>query len=459
MIGRVVRSAIVALIFAEVTLVASAYVFATYLHADIDPLIWLQYEDGLLRISVLVVGIILGLYFQDLYSNFRISSRFLLMQQICLALGIAFLFEAGVGYLAPWLLLPRKILMTGSVALMVLLPIWRILYSTVLIANLNTQRVLFLGASETNRSLASALLEKPEFGLIPIGFVLDTQPENPIEKPPVLGDLESFRKIVEEHKPDRVIVGLEERRQRMPVIDLLEINFAGTLIEDAANAYETVFGRIPTQRLRPSQLIFSRELGPRPATLRLQALYSVAIAAIGLLFLLPILLVTAILVRLTSRGPVLFRQTRVGHHDKVFTLYKFRSMKQNAEAETGAVWAAKDDPRITRFGRFMRKTRLDELPQLFNVIKGEMSIVGPRPERPEFVSTLSEKIPFYRHRHCVRPGITGWAQINHKYGDTMEDTITKLEYDIYYIKNLSPALDFYIMLQTAKVMLLSRGAQ
>jgi lipopolysaccharide/colanic/teichoic acid biosynthesis glycosyltransferase len=164
-------------------------------------------------------------------------------------------------------------------------------------------------------------------------------------------------------------------------------------------------------------------------------------------------------VKLTSTGPVIFRQRRVGKNDVPFVLYKFRSMYANAEAQSGAVWAKKDDPRITPIGKWLRKLRLDELPQLFNVLKGDMSIVGPRPERPEFVKELEQRIPYYRQRHCVKPGITGWAQINHKYGDTIEDTIRKLEYDLYYIKNLAPALDAFIMFHTAKVMLLSRGSQ
>jgi lipopolysaccharide/colanic/teichoic acid biosynthesis glycosyltransferase len=173
----------------------------------------------------------------------------------------------------------------------------------------------------------------------------------------------------------------------------------------------------------------------------------------------PVMVLVAVAVRATSKGPALFRQRRTGQYGQVFTLYKFRSMRENAEAETGAVWASKDDPRITPVGRFIRKTRFDELPQLFNVLRGEMAIVGPRPERPEFLATLSEQIPFYRQRLCVRPGITGWAQINHRYGDTLEDTVTKIEYDLYYIKHLSPALDFFIMFHTVKVMLLTRGAQ
>ncbi len=205
--------------------------------------------------------------------------------------------------------------------------------------------------------------------------------------------------------------------------------------------------------------MFSRELGPSANTLKLQTVYSGLIAAAGLLVLSPAMVLLAIAVRLTSEGPALYRQRRMGLNGKVFTLYKFRSMRVDAEQVSGAVWASKEDPRTTPVGRFLRRSRLDELPQLINVLRGEMSLVGPRPERPEFINTLSERIPFYRQRLCVKPGITGWAQINHKYGDTLEDTVSKIEYDLYYIKHLSPALDFFIMFHTIKVMLLNRGGQ
>jgi lipopolysaccharide/colanic/teichoic acid biosynthesis glycosyltransferase len=171
------------------------------------------------------------------------------------------------------------------------------------------------------------------------------------------------------------------------------------------------------------------------------------------------MILVALLIKLTSRGPVLYRQQRVGRNGCLFTLYKFRSMRADAEIDTGAVWASPDDPRITPLGRWLRRLRLDELPQFINILRGDMCLVGPRPERPEFVSVLSRKIPFYRQRLCIKPGITGWAQINHKYGDSIEDTIVKLEYDLYYIKNLSLRLDAYIMFQTIKVIVLSRGAQ
>jgi exopolysaccharide biosynthesis polyprenyl glycosylphosphotransferase len=237
------------------------------------------------------------------------------------------------------------------------------------------------------------------------------------------------------------------------------MRFSGIHFEEAPVTFETTFGRVLTRQLRPSRLIFSSELGPRKRSLFWHSMYSVPLALGGAILLSPVMLVVAILVKLTSPGPVFFRQQRVGLNDNVFTLYKFRSMRLDAEAETGPVWAQRDDPRVTPLGRWLRKLRLDELPQLFNVVRGEMSLVGPRPERPEFVSRLIEQIPYYSYRHCVKPGITGWAQINHKYGDTLEDAVIKLEYDLYYIKNLAISLDTFIIFHTLKVMLFSEMAQ
>ena len=275
----------------------------------------------------------------------------------------------------------------------------------------------------------------------------------------MLGNLSSLREIALEVAPDKIVVGMTERRQCMPVSDLLELRFSGIFIEEASTTYESVCMRISTLELRPSQFVFSGELGPRPGILLIQAFYNLVIALIGTVLFAPVMLATAIAVKLSSPGPVLYRQTRVGLDGSLFTVYKFRSMNMNAEAATGAVWASKDDPRVTRLGKQLRKFRLDELPQFFNVLRGDMAVVGPRPERPEFVKTLSEKIPYYRQRHCVKPGITGWAQINYKYSDTLEDTIAKLEFDLYYIKNFSPSLDGYIIFHTVKTMLLSRGSQ
>ena len=325
--------------------------------------------------------------------------------------------------------------------------------------NLAGERVLFVGASPVSLQIADQIRNRPELGMSFTGVLEDGPVEEGSSANGWLGSLADLRKVVEEHKVTRIVVGLRERRQKMPIYELLDLGFAGIQIEVAATTFEHVFQRVCTEQIRPSQLIFTSKLGPGPLMVRVQSMYSWVIALIGVVLASPVMILAAILVKITSPGPALYRQERVGLNGKLFTIYKFRSMRADAEAKTGAVWAQRNDPRITPLGRFLRKSRIDELPQLFNVLRGEMSVVGPRPERPEFVATLSEQIPFYRQRHVVRPGITGWAQINHKYGDSIEDTVKKLEYDLYYIKSLSPAMDFFVMFHTAKVMLLSRGAQ
>jgi sugar transferase (PEP-CTERM system associated) len=321
-------------------------------------------------------------------------------------------------------------------------------------------RLLLVGASPLLEDIGKHIEEHPETGLQVVGYVGDREETGTaLAGGKVLGPMASLREIIQATNPDRIVVGMTERRERMPVSELLELRFAGHIIEEAASTYEKVCGRMCLKELRPSQLIYTGELGPRRISLFYQMATNLILAAIGVVVAAPMMLLTALAVRLTSAGPVLYRQVRVGLDGRPFTLYKFRSMRANAEAETGAVWASKDDPRVTPLGRTLRKLRIDEIPQLFNVLKTEMSIVGPRPERPEMVQSLAQQIPYYRHRHCVRPGITGWAQVNYKYGDTLDDVMRKLEYDLYYIKNMSPSLDAYIIFLTIKATLLSRGSQ
>jgi sugar transferase (PEP-CTERM system associated) len=452
-------SSVLGLLISEAMLALTCYVVALYLILNVDPLVFLIHNHGLARIGMTVAAVLLGFYFQDLYEDLRVRSRTFLGQQVCLAIGLAFILQALVNYVSRDLVLPRWVMMTGSAFALVALTSWRAIYASFVESAFHAERVLFLGTSKLARQIEWGLAEKPQLGMVSLGYVGDpVEGDDPLPEGVLLGPLEGFRRVVEEKRPDLIVVSMSERRDRLPQSDLLELRFSGVQIQEAATAYETAFDRICVRELRPSQLIYSSELGPRPGTVLLQSLYSTVIAALGLVLAAPLLLLIAILVKLTSRGPVLHRQERVGRNEVPFILYKFRSMYIDAEARTGAVWATKNDPRITPLGRWLRRFRLDELPQLLNVLRGEMSIVGPRPERPEFVKTLVEKIPFYRQRLCVKPGITGWAQINHEYGDTLEDAVIKLEYDLYYIKNLTPAIDAYIMFTTSKVMLLGRGA-
>lgn len=450
-------TSVLALVVSETALLFACYIAAAGWAVNDGLSFFLLYEGGLLQIGIVVAVIQVGLYLQDLYDNVHPKSRLLLAQQVSLILGIAFLAQALLGYGRSTMQLPKWTMLIGSLIVLLVLPLWRLAFYSLVSKALPGERLLLLGASPALREIAQRLIERPELGLSVIGY-LNSAPAD-LPNALLLGDMDALDEAMRTCQPDRIVVGLTEGRGRLPVQRLLELRFSGIHIEEAATLFEAVFGRLSIRDLRPSLLIFSTELGPRPWSVALHNIYSMAFGILGIVVSLPVMAVVALLVKFSSPGPILLRQTRVGLRGAPFTLYKFRSMYADAEARTGAVWATKNDPRITPIGRWLRRLRLDELPQFFNVIRGEMSIVGPRPERPEFSAMLEEKIPFYKQRHWVKPGITGWAQINHKYGDTLEDTRIKLEYDLYYIKNLAPALDAYIIFQTLKVVLLARGGQ
>jgi exopolysaccharide biosynthesis polyprenyl glycosylphosphotransferase len=448
------------LLVSEFLLLAFCYVLAAFLVLEVDPWVFLLYDGGLARIVPVIITILFGLQFLDLYTQIGGRSRAALLLEIGQAIGLAFVVQAMLGYGDRNWILPRWMMIYGSAFSLVCLTGWRVIYEAVVYRAFGAHRVLFLGRNLVVEDIAEYLERHPEVGLTNVGYADDSRaPGTVLNGAPVLGPVRNLREIAGQTKPDRIMVGMSERRTRLPVQDLLDLKFSGTVIEDATVTYETVRRRICTKELRPSQLIFSGELGTRRGRVLLQLVYSLGIAVIATILLAPLMLLVAVAIKLTSRGPVLYHQTRVGLNETTFVVNKFRSMYAEAEAETGAVWATKDDPRVTPLGRWLRKLRLDELPQLFNVLRGEMSIVGPRPERPEFAKVLAEQIPFYPQRHCVKPGITGWAQINYRYGETVEDAIVKLEYDLYYIKHLSPALDAYIIFQTVQTMLRLRGAQ
>ena len=400
-----IPSSVIALLVSETILIFSCYALIAFFALDVAADIFLIDDGGWWHIALVVVVIVFGLYFHDLYDNYRVRSRILLIQQFCLVLGIAFLLQAMLSYGRSDILLPKWLMVYGSIAVIVVLPTWRFVFTTVVMKAVGSQRLLFLGTSPAVREMIACLSERTELGMMPIGYV-----DSGDDIPESIGDvrhsgrIDDLDEIVAQQKPERIVVGMKERRNRLPVEDLLELRFAGIHIEEAAVTFEAVFGRVSTPDLRPSQLIFSSELGPRHVSVAIQSLYSLVIAIIGIILAAPVMVIVAILVKFSSPGPVLFRQARVGLDGRVFNVFKFRSMYQDAEARTGAVWATKDDPRITPLGRWLRKLRLDELPQLFNVLRGDMSIVGPRPERPEFVTVLQEKIPYYRQRHCVSRG-------------------------------------------------------
>jgi len=257
----------------------------------------------------------------------------------------------------------------------------------------------------------------------------------------------------------RVIVAMPDRRGTFPVSELLALRLNGVRIEEATSWLEKISGRIEVEQLYPSWLIFADGFRFSTSFNLMRRALSMLVSLVLLLVVLPFLPFVILAIKLDSKGPVLYRQKRVGRAGHIFYCYKFRTMRQDAEADTGPTWAGDDDPRITRFGKFLRSSRIDEIPQLWCVFKGDMAFVGPRPERPEFVEWLTKEIPYYGVRHAVRPGITGWAQVRYKYGNTIEDAKEKLQYDLFYIKNASLGLDILIMFQTIKIVLLGRGAQ
>ncbi len=453
-----VSSSVLALILSETSLVFACYLAATYMSLSFSGDIFLLEAGGLLRISLVSVTIVLGLYFSDLYERFRVRSKVALLQQYCLVVGAAFLIQALLSYGRWDVVLPKWTMVYGSIGVLVTVPLWRIFFAEAMARSVGAQRALFMRESETARQLIASFAERPELGILAVGYLSETDTETgTFEGAPHLGTFQDLIQRVQELRPDRVVVAA--RHDTIPINQLLELNFKGIQVETASALYEAVFLRVSTRDLDAAELAFNTRLRPGNGSLILQSIYSRVLGVIGLLLALPLMLVVALAVKFSSPGPILYRQMRMGRGGTTFQIYKFRSMFQDAEARTGAVWASKNDPRITAVGYWLRKMRLDELPQLFNVVTGDMAIVGPRPERPEFIKMLEEKIPFYRQRLSVKPGLTGWAQVSYKYGDTIEDTVTKLEYDFYYIKNLAVSLDFYIIFHTIKTVLLGRGAQ
>lgn len=275
----------------------------------------------------------------------------------------------------------------------------------------------------------------------------------------IIGDSSLIHKIAGEGKVERIIVAMEERRGRFPTEELLKCRMEGISIEEGIAFYEQLTGKLLIERAYPSFLIFSSGFIRSTYHHVVKGIMDFVLSLLGLLISLPIMALIPLAIKLDSSGPVFYQQKRVGKHGKPFMLLKFRSMKEDAEEETGPVWAQEKDKRVTRIGRIIRKLRLDEIPQMINILRGEMSFAGPRPERLHFVEQLKDEIPFYDKRHMVKPGITGWAQIEYPYGASKKEALEKLEYDLFYIKNMSPFLDLTILFRTVKIALFGNGAR
>ena len=416
---------------------------------------------GLLGKSLVISAVVqLCLYYNELYDMRLVRDHRELAVRTLQALGASSLVLGSMYFFFPDLVIGRGVFLIAAAFVMIGVTAWRLVFEFAARHIAPRERILLVGTNQAAIALARELLERSELGVRIVGFV-DPDPAKvatPILNTGITGGIDDIPRIVHEQKVDRVVVSLVEARGKLPMERLLEMKLAGVRFDHLASVYEEYTGKIAVENLRPSWLIFSAGFEKSAVANSLKRAFDIALSFAMSLVLLPIMGLTALVVKLTSPGPAVYSQERVGADGRTFTIYKFRSMRQDAEAATGAVWSQKNDPRITPFGRIMRRTRLDELPQLWNVVRGDMSFVGPRPERPKFVAELTEQIPFYGLRHAVKPGLTGWAQVRYTYGASVEDALEKLQYDLFYIKHMSAAMDFYILFETIKTVVLRRGA-
>lgn len=422
----------------EGILIAACYLLAAALLLDNIRLeMFLLYEGGLRDIGILTAAVLMSMYVLNLYAPARLRSRVQLVLKLIQVIGAAFVIEGLFTYIQCEL--PADIMFVGSTFLLPVLSGSRAIYNSFFLRNLGTDRVLFVGLNSQAMEVAARIAEQPDLGFTLVGIVDDElQPGETWRGVKILGGLADLDEIARATALDRVALFLNERRRVAPLKSLLDLHLSGVRVEEGSALYEAVCGRICVAQLRPSDVIFHNTLGPRPSSVALQSIYTNLIAlcmfAVALLFL-PLI---GLAIKLSSSGPVFERETRLGFRGIPFTMFRFRCA------------CVKDGCRnVTRVGRWLRCSHLENLPQIWNVVRGEMALIGPRAERREFVRVIGEVIPFFAQKQCVKPGLTGWSQINSRAGQAI-DTVTTFEYDLYYIKNISLALDAYIILQTVK---------
>ncbi|HEY0461992.1 MAG TPA: TIGR03013 family XrtA/PEP-CTERM system glycosyltransferase [Pyrinomonadaceae bacterium] len=453
----------IGLLLADAAIIYGGIILALYLRLGVEGSEYqLNEKNGWLKILLATAVCALILYFYDLYDYTVMTNRRELMLRLVQALGIAWALLALVFYFVPPLLIGRGVSVISVPLVLVLLLGWRFLIHYLTGHPEIGEKIIVVGTGQAARDTVDAVSERRDAGYRIVGFVTENgiKPNTKIGETTVIGTTHELDQIVRREKVDRIVIAVRERRGTFPTETLLKMSLAGNVnIEECTSFFERVTGQVHVDMLRPSWLIFAG----RPKDTRLKTAFRETVhrglALIGLVLSLPIAILTALLIKLESKGAVFYRQERVGKNGKIIKVIKFRSMRADAEKDGKPVWATAADDRVTRVGRVIRKIRVDEIPQFWNIIKGEMSFVGPRPERPHFVAQLAEEIPFYEHRHLVAPGLTGWAQIKYPYGASVADARQKLQYDLYYIKNQSLALDLVIVFETVKTVLFSKGGR
>lgn len=453
----------VVLIAGETMLLAAAVVASSVLIGGAPAWQALAGSSAFLRVLLIVLVCQICLHYVDLYDLRTITTKRDLAVRLMRGLGAASLI-LGVAYWVFPLLVVKKgvFLLSASLALCLVMG-WRAAFGAI-IRLVPRERLLLVGTSPAALLLARELFERRhELGVEIVGFV-DPDPTRvgaPVINPGVVGTIDDIPGLAARMRVDRVVVSLSEERGTLPMDQLLDVRLrTGVLFDHLASVYEEYTGKIALENLRPSWLVFSTGFRKTRALMVAKRGFDIAAAVAGLILATPLILISALIVKLESpRSPVLYHQRRVGLNGRIFTIHKFRTMRPDAEAGTGPVWSGANDTRVTVVGRALRKTRLDEIPQLWNVLRGDMGLIGPRPERPEFVEQLTKEIPFYGQRHVIKPGLTGWAQVRYCYGASVEDALKKMQYDLYYVKHLSLMFDFIIALETIKIVVLRRGAR
>ncbi|MHB8525033.1 MAG: sugar transferase [Candidatus Acidiferrales bacterium] len=445
----------------EAFLVAFAFITATVARLGTnDATVMLNYEQGFLKILIVASVFIMCMYYFDLYDSVVLSNRREVLTRLVQVLGTVCILLALLYYAFPTLELGRGIFLIGFLLVALFVFVWRRLFLLVNTMPRFAERALILGDGPLAKPLIEEIEMRSELGVRIVGQLRHL--ENGSGSAPQLSETEQFDQLcrqIETYRASRIIIAMGERRGRLPVEALLRLKSRGIRIQDGAEVFEAITGKVPIESLRLSWLLFSPGFHVPRLLLIYKRLFSFLISSICFVITAPIMALVAIAIRLDSPGPAIFKQERIGEGGKPFTLFKFRTMVDGADRDDNYRPAEKADDRFTRVGKLLRRTRLDELPQLFNILRGDMYFVGPRPFVPNQEQECLEKIPYYRQRWAVKPGATGWAQINRGYCVTIEDNTEKLAYDLFYIKNISLGLDLLIMFQTIKILLLSRGSR
>jgi len=415
-----------------------------------------------MKILLIAVVAQVSLYFNDLYEVQPVGSILELGTRLIQSIGITSIVLAIIYFIWPESMIGRWIFFVSILFVLCFLVSWRFLYAYAVWKKLFTEKTLILGAGELAGDLLKEIRSRRDISYdvtLVIGQENGDCSRGFIEGVPTRYGFDKLCDLAEAEQVSCIIVALDQKRGVMPYNELLNCKVRGFSIIDGESFYERITGKLLVEKISPSWLIFSEGFVKSPTAKLIKRLVGLVLSSIMLILLSPLILAVSIAIKLESKGPVLFSQERVGENGEIFTVYKFRSMRADAEAVSGPVWAEEDDPRITKVGKIIRKLRIDELPQLWNVVKGDMSFVGPRPERPFFVDKLKTKIPYYKERFAVKPGVTGWAQVKYPYGATEQDALEKLKYDLYYIKNMSLIMDLMVIFHTVKIVLLGRGSR